>query len=372
MNGSIRIIHISDVHLDSPFAGLSVKASEEKRTAHRSAFIDALRLAGERGCELMLISGDLFDCGYVTKTTVAEVLDAIAKCDFPVVLSPGNHDPYTKSGIYARKNLPENLFVFTREEMDRFDFDGLGVSVHGYAFLSNRYFHDPFESGYELKDGYINLLCAHTELDETLPKFAPIRSSAFESSGFVYAALGHVHKHSSPIRVGSTVYSYGGFAFGRSFDELGFGRMLEVDIDRDAGVVSIEPIVISDSRYAIEELDIDGADTPDEVISRVSALVNDRGYGSETSLRVILGGTVSKDLTVPEISAASLGLTVLQIENNTLPLLDSEYLESDVSLRGALYRELLPMLRSENASDRRLAAEALRIGLSALEGKSFI
>ena len=372
MNSNLRIIHISDIHLDSPYAGLDVKSAEAKRARHREAFIFALEIAKEKGCDLMLIPGDLFDCGYVTESTVSSVLAAIGKCPFPVVLSPGNHDPYTQNGIYARKNLPKNLFVFTREEMDRFDFDSLGVSVHGYAFLSNRYFHDPFDSGYELKDGYVNLLCAHTELDEVIPKFAPIRSSKFEDSGFTYAALGHVHKHSDAVRVGKTVYSYGGFAFGRSFDELGFGRMLLVEIGRDAGVLSVEPIRISDSRYAIERLDVSGASESAELTSKILNLVREREYGEETSLRIVLGGTVSPDLTLPELSASDVGLALLQLEDETLPLLDTEYLEADISLKGALYRQLLEKLRSDDERERRVAAEALRIGLCALEGKSFI
>ena len=370
--GSLRIIHISDIHLDSPFAGLDVKTSEARRCEHREAFLSALGLATEKGCELMLISGDLFDCGYVTEETVSLVLSAIGKCPYPVVLCPGNHDPYTPNGIYSRKALPENLYIFTREEMDRFDFDSLGVSVHGYAFLSNRYFHDPFDSGYELKEGYINLLCAHTELEEVIPKFAHIKSSRFDGSGFAYAALGHVHKHSEPVSAGSTVYSYGGFAFGRSFDELGFGRMLLVDIDRDAGVTAIESLQISDKQYAIDSLDVSGAEETQDVLSRIAALISERGYGEETSLRVVLGGTVSPDLILPEPNGAELGVALLQIENDTLPILDTEYLEGDVSLKGALYRQLLPKLRSDDARERRVAAEALRIGLCALEGKSFI
>lgn len=369
---SVRIIHISDIHLDSPFAGLDVRESDVRRREHREAFLAALERAKELGCELMLIAGDLFDCGYVTETTVSAVMSAIEKLPFPVVLSPGNHDPYTTNGIYARKNLPENLFIFKREEMERIDFDSLGVSVHGYAFLSNRYFHDPFDSSYELREGYINLLCAHTELDETIPKFAPIKSSRFESSGFEYAALGHVHKHAEPVRAGRTTYVYGGFAFGRSFDELGFGRMLAVDIDRSAGVTSVESVRIADRQYALESLDVSGADTPTYVIERIASLVRERGYREETSLRVVLGGAVSPELVIPELRGGDVGVALLQIKNETLPVLDSEYLENDLTLKGALYRQLLPRLRSDDERERRVAAEALRIGLCALEGKSFI
>ena len=41
---------------------------------------------------------------------------------------------------------------------------------------------------------------------------------------------------------------------------------------------------------------------------------------------------------------------------------------NDISIRGAFFRELLPKLKSENADERKLAAAALRYGLSVLAG----
>ena len=54
----------------------------------------------------------------------------------------------------------------------------------------------------------------------------------------------------------------------------------------------------------------------------------------------------------------------------TLPQMDGDYLERDTTLRGELYRTLLPKLTSENADERRLASRALRIGLAAIDGRS--
>ena len=369
---TLRIFHIGDVHLDSPFSGVDVREGDARRDLQREAFLNALTLATERGCDLILISGDLFDCGYVTEETVRRVLSAIQKVKIPVILSPGNHDPYTADGIYARKNLPENLMVFTSEEMGRYDLDELHVSVHGYAFLSNRYFHDPLEGGYQLREGYINLLCAHTELDEAIPKFAPIKRSELEGSGFAYAALGHDHVHRPPVTAGGTTYSYSGFLFGRSFDELGFGRGLIVDVDRESGALSVEAVRLADRRYEIEYLDVSGLETEDEVITAISSLIRRKGYGRETSLRVVLQGAVSPELTIPSVKGGEAGLALLQIKNETLPVFDEELLKKDIALKGALYRRLESELRCDDPYRRRVAAEALRIGLCALEGKSII
>lgn len=369
---SIRIFHIGDFHLDSPLSGLDVRTSDIRRAEHREVFVSALKRAVEEKCDVVLISGDLFDCGYVSGETVDIVFDALKKCPLPIVISPGNHDPYTPTGIYAKKSLPENVYVFASEEMGRFDLDEIGVSVHGYAFTSNRYLRNPLSDGYTLKEGYINLLCAHSELDEIIPKFAPINRSQLENSGFAYVALGHVHKHSDAQVTGKTTYSYSGFAVGRSFDELGFGRGLIVTVDRESELASVEPVTLSDKRYVIEKLDINGAEQSVEVATRIAAFVKEKGYGKETSLRIVLGGAVAPTLKLPTLSASDLGLALLQIEDNTLPIFAAEYLENDISLRGALYRQLLPKMRSDDENERKVAAEALRIGLCALEGKSFL
>ena len=371
---SIKIFHTGDFHLDSPFSGLDVREGDKRRAEHRDIFVYALDRARESGCDMVLVSGDLFDCGYVGGETVSQTLGAIERCGLPVVLSPGNHDPFTPNGIYARGDLPSNLYVFDKEELSYFDFniDSTAVRVFGYAFTSNRYPRDPIPESYELLSGGINLLCAHTELDEAIPRFAPIKRSRLADSGFVYCALGHEHKHGDPERAGGTTYCYSGFAVGRSFDELGRGRALTVEIDKETHECQISPMILTDKQYVIEKLDISGAESESDVAERIGELVREKGYGNESGLRVILSGVVSPELIIPRISASTLSLALLQIVDDTLPILDGEYLERDISLKGAFYRELLPRLRSEDENERRVAAEALRIGLSALEGKSFI
>ena len=52
-----------------------------------------------------------------------------------------------------------------------------------------------------------------------------------------------------------------------------------------------------------------------------------------------------------------------------MPLFDSDLLLKDQGLRGALYRVLLPRLTAPDAEERRVATEALRMGLAALCGR---
>ena len=58
----------------------------------------------------------------------------------------------------------------------------------------------------------------------------------------------------------------------------------------------------------------------------------------------------------------------VKMSDKTTPMYDYAALENDLSIRGALFRELLPMLKSDNAEERETAALALRYGLAAISG----
>jgi hypothetical protein len=56
------------------------------------------------------------------------------------------------------------------------------------------------------------------------------------------------------------------------------------------------------------------------------------------------------------------------VENCTLPLLDFGELENDISIKGAVFRELLPRLESDDENERKIASMALKYALAALSG----
>ena len=72
----VRFLHMGDMHLDSPFAGMSVQESEKKRAELRALFSSILSDAAEDGCDAALISGDLFDQGFTNPDTVAQIKEA--------------------------------------------------------------------------------------------------------------------------------------------------------------------------------------------------------------------------------------------------------------------------------------------------------
>ena len=120
----IRILHIGDLHLDSPFDELSPKKSEERRRGLRECFMDMMRYVREENIDLVLISGDLYDARYVTADTVDLLIREFrSAAETHFVIAPGNRDPRSPKSIYAAGRFGNNVHVFEDEVLTRIDFD---------------------------------------------------------------------------------------------------------------------------------------------------------------------------------------------------------------------------------------------------------
>ena len=372
----MKFLHVADFHLDSAFSGFERDVADQKRAELRECFADAMKIAKENEVDLVLMPGDIFDTPYCTANTRKFVFDAIANAGCPVVIAPGNHDYYTKNGIYADRSLPENAYVFNSNELGRFDFDDIGVSVIGYAFTSDRYDHSPLASGDVPLSGFnTNILCAHTELSNGFSKYAPLTTFEIAKYNFAYAALGHVHIAPEPQKVSESVIAYSGFPQGRSFDETGVGGAYLVDYDPKSGTTRVDRIKLSRMIYQIERVDVTALDCDKDVIERVLEMAKSKNYGENTALRVILVGSVSSDYSINEAKLACAKefshFALMQIKNDTTANFDLEYLERDISIRGEIYRELLPLLNSVNEEERAKASMALKFAFAALDKREF-
>ncbi len=369
----LRILHTGDLHLDSPFSGLTYAESEARRHELRDTFTRMMIYAQSENVDLVLVAGDLFDCGYVHRDTLSLLCARFSTLACPVLISPGNHDPYTPGSLYASGKLPENVKVFCEQVPTRIDLPSLGVSVTGYAFTSDRYEANPLDTTVMLHPTNINLLLGHADLGVPLSKYAPIPHKSLERSGFAYAALGHVHVAPAALRLGKTMAAYCGVAEGRGFDEPGFGGARLVEIERtDHGInVSTKKLVFSRRRYMIETVTVDGAERDEDVAGRIRGCIEAAAYGPETALRVLLRGSVALRYT-PDIEgleqACRGDLSLLQIKDMTVPVYDAAYLHEDKTIRGELYRALQDKLNSDDEEERKTAALALQYGLGALDG----
>lgn len=371
-----KIIHTADVHLDAPFSLLDVQKAQKRKNELRETFASIILLAKTEKADLVLISGDLFDSNFVTKETTALLLSLFSSapmCRF--VIAPGNHDYVCERSPYVTEEFPQNVYIFDKEQLSRFSFPEIGVDVYGYAFSSDEYTDNPLKEKIALDRSKINILVAHADVGGR-SKYCPISVSDISKSGFDYIALGHIHQGGKVETAGSTYYAYSGCPEGRSFDECGAKSVIVADFSKKTGklTASFTNKMTGKRRFEKTSVDITGVKGQEELLTRVKTVVEKEGYGSNVLLRVRLTGRTSPEVTLrPEkIEAASLGVFYLELEDASVPLLDYEELKNDISIRGAFFRELLPLLESENEEERRTAADALRYGLAALDGNDVV
>ena len=370
----LKILHTGDFHLDSPFTGVDLPTGERLRDELRKIFIDVVELAGEH--DMMLIAGDLFDCGYVSPDTLTLVRDKLEEYGKPVVIAPGNHDPYSSGSIWTAVSWSENVYIFDTDELStfRFNIGEVRVAVHGWAFTSAALDSSPLSYGLVPDAGAVNLICAHADTASPISRYAPTPLSLFAGSGCDYAALGHIHNSRDIAVAGKTTVAYCGFPEGRSYDEEGEGGVLSVSIE-DGRAPDVARLVTSSHKYITRHLDITGAESDSDVATRITELAKSEGCDRSVSLKVYLEGAIPPDY-IPDSAQiellANLNLCSLKLRDRTSPIFGAEYLAEDMSIKGELYRTLLPRLSSPDASERALAADALRIGLLALDGRAFI
>ena len=366
-----KIFHIGDVHLDSSFSGGDLPLREKKRARAREIFSRVVEYINENGYGLVLIPGDLFEGDMLTRDGADFLRSELGRIACPVVVAPGNHDPFVQGGFYNSADLPENVHVFTGEGLSYFDFGDIGIRVYGYAFTGSSHRRNPL-TGFACEDsGMINILCAHGDISSPLSPYAPLSVSDMENAGFVYCALAHIHRPPQMIE-GDTCIAYSGFLIGQGFDETGKGGALSVTLeDRgDKVLAKAERVTFEGAGYEIADVDIDGAENDSQALEILRSVAEK--YSADTSLRMILKGNISKDYRpdTRRLCAQLSGMVeYLEIRDNTLPLQDSEAYENDQTVIGELFRSLKEKMLTGDERERAMAAMAWRLGLAALEDR---
>lgn len=79
----IKLLHAADLHLDSPFSGLSPEQAAARRKEQRELPAKLAELCRIHGCDALLLAGDVFDGESVAPETVEALLAAFAACPCP-------------------------------------------------------------------------------------------------------------------------------------------------------------------------------------------------------------------------------------------------------------------------------------------------
>ncbi|MCI2057296.1 MAG: DNA repair exonuclease [Oscillibacter sp.] len=361
----IHFIHAADFHLDSPFAALSPERARTRRSELRQLPARLADYADTHGTDLVLLSGDLLD-GESYRETADALRDALGRIAAPVFIAPGNHDWYGEKSPYASLPWPENVHVFSTSSMEAVALPELGVVVHGAAFTAPEQTRGLLTGFTAPADGQIHLGVLHGELDGADSRYNPITREKIAASGLTYLALGHIHKRSELLNIGTTAVAWPGCPEGRGFDELGEKGFCEGTID-DAGAVSLQFVPFAQHRYEILTVDITGKDP---LAAVAAALPQDT---ARDLYRIILTGQ-SEETGVDSAQMQALlapRFEAVEVEDKTRLSEDLWARAGEYTLRGLFLRELKEKRAAATEEDRETVELAARLGLAALDHRDF-
>lgn len=281
----IRMLHVADLHIDSPMLGLVAYEDtpiDTIRTATRTAFQSVIADAIEHHVDLVLIAGDLYDGSwrdYNTGLFVVGQLAQLHEAGIPVVIVLGNHD--AESTLTKRLRLPPNTKVLSSDRTERYVLEDIDVAVHGRSYAEPAVT-DDLTLTYPIADtGLLNIGLLHTCFDGQLghDRYAPCTLDGLRSKGYDYWALGHVHNHT--VICEDPLIVFPGNLQGRHVRETGRkGACLVTFEDRVPTFVRLEPRLV---RWEHLRVDVSNATNMDDCLDLCRAeLAEIVSSGSET------------------------------------------------------------------------------------------
>ena len=356
----IKILHAADLHLDSPFSGLSPEQAALRRKEQRQLPARLAELARIYGCDLFLLAGDIFDGESVSPETVEALQAAFAACPCPVFLAPGNHDPLSAASPYRTECWPENIHLFVSRQISSAELPDLRCRVFGAGFETA--YESGLLSGFSApQDGWTNIMVLHGDAANAASPYNAVTKEQIAASGLRYLALGHIHQASGLLRAGSTAYAWPGCAMGRGFDELGEkGAYLVTLTEADC---QLEFLPLGGRNYEILRVP-----AGDDAAAAITAALP--AQTADCICRIILTGEADR----PDLNALyaqfSPQFFSLTLRDETMPKRDLWAGAGEDTLRGLALGTLKASYDSASGEeDRRVAAQAARFLLAAIEGR---
>ncbi|GAA0133870.1 exonuclease SbcCD subunit D [Paenibacillus sp. YSY-4.3] len=290
-----RFIHAADLHLDSPFAGMSGIPDVLRGQLQESTFaaLDHLiELAIAEEADFLVVSGDVYDASDSSlraQLRLREAWDRLGRHGIPVYVIHGNHDPLNAGRL--RLAHPEHVTVFgpvAESVTARRRSDGQpvavvsGISYPTAAVTENTSLQ--FRRAPSSDLFHIGLLHANVDGQEGHDAYSPCSLRDLQQSGYDYWALGHIHKrqilHESPWIV------YPGNLQGRSMKETGPKGCYVVDVDEHGGA-KLDFRALDHVRWLEAELSIAGLSSEEQLRDLAEELLEELREQSAGRLQVV-------------------------------------------------------------------------------------
>ena len=346
----IKILHSGDWHLDAPLLLPDAQQRERLKRELSSIPQKIANLCKEKNCDLLLLSGDLFDGAYALDT-LEQLKSALQQVQVPVFITPGNHDFVGAGSPWLTETFPENVHIFTRPVIESVTIPHLDCRVYGAGFTSMDCPNLLADFTAEQEETYaIGVL--HGDPTQVSSPYNPITKEQVKNSGLDYLALGHIHKGDA-FRAGKTLCAWPGCPMGHGYDETGEKGVLLVTIDDTA---TAEFIPLDTPRFY--DLEAPAENGLDSILPPV---------GSDHFYRITLTGP-SEPLDLSQLQNTYAHFPNLVLRDQTTPPLDIWGSENDDTLEGMYFK----LLKEQVEEGSEVAALSARISRTLLAGQEVV
>ncbi len=337
----IKILHSGDWHLDSPMNG-----DAQLRAALLTVPQQVAAVCREEGCDLILLSGDIFD-GKPSPDSLAALKRMLREVEVPTFISPGNHDFVTPDSVWLSENWPENVHIFTKPRVESIGISQLDCRIYGAGFDSMDC--GPLLEGFCVDGGEkYHIAVLHGDPTIKNSPYNPITAAQVGASGLSYLALGHIHKGGS-LRSKNTLCAWPGCPMGRGFDELNEKGVLIAEVGEKA---EIRFVPLDTPRFYDLEAEI-LADAAGAIAAQLPAVGNGDYY------RIRLQGE-SERLDISGLTAQFSQFPNLELRDETVPSRDLWAACGTDSFEGVYFQLLHDALETEDEQIVNLAAKISR------------
>ncbi len=263
----LKFVHTADLHLDTPFKGLSQwnpELAERLKDSTYRALINIIDLCIKEKADFLLVAGDVFDSENASLAAQIRFINELQRLTaqrIPVYFICGNHDH-----LDAWDNsftLPDGAYRFGSSGVEKFTHsrDGEPVAdIYGISYQSAHINHSLvplYRKGENTAPVSIAMLHGMADVIGHDEKYAPFALRELLENPFDYWALGHVHKR--VVLNDDPPVVYPGVPQGRDFGETGEKGCYIVEVFA-GGRTSLEFVPVHHIRFEEAEIDLTATD----------------------------------------------------------------------------------------------------------------
>lgn len=274
-----KFVHTADLHLDSPFLGISrlnESVADELREATFRTFERILDICIDQSVDFLLIAGDVYNSRDRSLRAQLRFRDGLRRLDdagISAFVVHGNHDPLDSWA--ATLEWPERVHIFGGKKVERVVVEDSGnafAQIYGISYPTREIRRNLAREFPRVDDGPFAIGLLHCSVGDATghEPYAPCTVEDLVNAGMDYWALGHVHNRTI-VCLEDPVIAYPGNPQGCNVGEQKERGCYLVRVNEE-GHSTLDFVPVDTIRWFWETLRIEQAGNEDELIHAVESL----------------------------------------------------------------------------------------------------